>query len=156
MEEDLSRTAREAFLALSLPPHMTLQGLIDWISSLRGRRIVIVETASLVGKSTCGLWVPKENYDLIYHAETSGPLHRQQMILHELSHMVLGHEGNLQVSGQGVAMFKELSGEIVERALARGDFRTEAEVTAEYLADHLASALRAEEAEIFNYEAFFE
>lgn len=156
MEDELSGTARESFLSLDLPPHMTLDGLIERISSIRGRRIIIVETASLSGKTICGLWVPKEHVDVIYYAETSGPLHRQQMILHELSHMVLGHDTNPLVSGQGVAIFKELSGELVERALARGDFRSEAEVTAEYLADHLASALRYEEAEIFDYGALFE
>lgn len=156
MDDGLRRSAYEAFLSLGLPSHMTLDELIDWVTALRQRRIIVIETALLAGKSICGLWVPKNKVDVIYHARTSGPLHRQQMILHELSHMVLGHDSNPVTAGQGVSVFREISGEVVQRALARGDFRSDAEITAEYLADYLASSLRRSESEIFSYEAFFE
>jgi hypothetical protein len=156
MDEGLRKSAYEAFRSLGLPAHMTLDELIDWITARRQRRIIVIETALLAGKSICGLWVPKDKIDVIYHARTSGPLHRQQMILHELSHMVLGHDSNPATAERGVSVFKEISGEVVQRALARGDFRSDAEVTAEYLADYLASPLRRSQREIFSYEAFFE
>lgn len=53
-------------------------------------------------------------------------------------------------------IFQELSGETVTKALARGDFRSDLEATAEHLADLLAAALRESTQEIFRYEAYFE
>ena len=156
MEECLRSIAREAFQRLRLPAHLTLELLIKHIEVLRGRRIVVVETAQLSGKKICGLWVPREEVDVVYHSVTRGDLHKQQMILHEISHMILRHDERDEATWQGIKVFQQLSGEVVAKALARGDFRSDLEATAEYLADLLASALRESNEEIFNYEDYFE
>lgn len=156
MDEHLRSIAYEAFERLHLPAHRTLGLLIRHIETLRGRRIIIVETAKLSGMKICGLWIPREHVDVIYHSVTRGDLHKQQMILHEVSHMILRHDELDGATWQGVKVFQQLSGEVVVKALARGDFRSDLEATAEHLADLLASALRGSSEEILNYEDYFE
>lgn len=156
MNGHLRSTAYGAFEHLDLPTHLTIDLLVEHIATLRGRRIVIVETPELTGKKICGLWIPRDDVDVIYHSATRGPLHKQQMILHELSHMILRHDEVEGATWQGVKIFQQLSGEVVAKALARGDFRSELEATAELLADLLASALRGSSEEILNYEDYFE
>lgn len=156
MDDRLRSLAMDAFLQLGLPAHLTLELLIAHVERIRGRRIVIVETAKLTGKKICGLWIPRDDVDVVYHSVTRGPLHRQQMILHEISHMILRHDEVDGATWQGIKVFQQLSGEVVSKALARGDFRSDLEATAEHLADLLASALRTSSKEILSYEDYFE
>ncbi|GAA3294181.1 hypothetical protein ACFFON_11725 [Arthrobacter citreus] len=156
MDEQLRRIARDAFDRLRLPERITLESLIQHLENQRGRRIVIVESEKLTGKKICGLWIPREHVDVVYHSATKGILHRQQLILHELSHMILRHDECEGATWQGIKIFQEISGETVRKALARGDFRSDLEATAEHLADMLAAALRESTQEIFRYEAYFE
>jgi hypothetical protein len=156
MREAPKAVARRVFNSLRLSVPVSLESIVMDVERVRRRRIAIVETPLLSGKKICGLWVPRPDTDVVYHAKTNGLLHRQQMILHELSHMILKHDQLPGTDRQGVRMFQQISGETVERALARGDFRSEAEVTAEYLADFLASAVRQGSPELYRYEACFE
>lgn len=156
MDKDVRETARAAFSGLQLPAHVTLESLIRHIEELRGRPIKIVQSENLSGKAICGLWIPREHADVVYHSAARGKLHRQQMILHELSHMVLRHDENQEATWQGVSVFRELSGETVAKALARGDFRSGLEAAAEHLADLMAAAIRESSREICRYEMYFE
>jgi hypothetical protein len=157
MDQQLRATARSAFRNLCPPPRLTLESLIKHVEAMRGRQIKIVETSQLSGKKICGLWIPREKVDVVYHSVTRGRLHRQQMILHEISHMILRHDEDREAAWQGVSAFHEISGEVVKKALARGDFRSDLEATAEYLADLLAAAIRdGKNQEIYDYGALFE
>jgi hypothetical protein len=155
--DQLQAEARTAFEALRLPPRLTLDSLIAHVEAVRGRRMKIIETSKLTGKKICGLWIPRETVDVVYHSQTHGRLHRQQMILHEIAHMILRHDQCRDATWQGINVFREISGEVVEKALARGDFRSDLEATAEHLADLLAAAIRdASRQEIYGYGRFFE
>ncbi|TYC96604.1 hypothetical protein FQ377_13850 [Arthrobacter echini] len=156
MDDRLRSLAMQAFVQLSLPAYLTLELLLAHVERIRGRRLVIMETSKLTGKKICGLWIPRDDVDVVYHSATHGPLHRQQMILHEISHMILRHDELPDATWQGIKVFQQISGEVVSKALARGDFRSDLEATAEYLADLLAAALRTSSAEILNYEDYFE
>lgn len=156
MDKDVRETAKEAFDRLRLPVHVTLETLVQHLEKLRGRTIKIVQSEQLTGKTICGLWIPRETVDVIYHSAARGKLHRQQLILHELSHMILRHDEHEAATSQGIQVFQELSGELVAKALARGDFRSGLEAAAEHLADLLAAAIRESSHEIFRYEAYFE
>lgn len=148
--------ARQRMDQLELPSQLTMASLLDYVSDLRFRPIEIIETSLLNGRPVCGLWVPDEEKERIFHAESRGQLHRQQLILHELSHMLLRHDLHDAVNWQGLAAFRHLSTEQVNRALARGRFNTIEEVVAEELADLLAAALREAPHEIAGLEEVFE
>lgn len=148
--------ARQRMEQLGLPSQLTMASLLKYVSDLRGRPIEIIETRILNGRPVCGLWVPDDEKERIFHAQARGRLHRQQLILHELSHMLLRHDLHDEVNWQGLAAFRYLSTEQVNRALARGRFNTIEEVVAEDLADLLAAALRDAPSEIADLEEIFE
>lgn len=153
--EQAYRDASKAFAALSLPGRLTLSVLLNVIESIRGKRIRIVATDKLVGTSICGLWLPGRKDEWVFHPPTPWELQRQQFILHELSHMILGHD---TTPGAGTVLKTGISGlspEIVRRALMRTEFRTLQEATAEYLADLMAEALRSVPGEPGAFEQVF-
>lgn len=140
--DDLRTEALKTFESLHLPPRLSLELLIGYVESVRARPMKIIETTKLSGKKICGLWIPRDDVDVVYHSLTRGRLHRQQMILHEISHMLLRHDKVRETAWQGINVFREISGQTVEKALARSDFRGDLEIMAEHLADLLASAIR--------------
>lgn len=136
------RDASAALSSMELPSALTLDHLVSLVARLRGKQIRIRATEKLLGTSICGLWLPGTRVEWVFHPPTPWELQRQQFILHELAHMVLGHD---TTPGAGTVLkdgFRGLSPEIVRRALMRTEYRTLEEATAEYLADLFAEALR--------------
>lgn len=149
------QVAAEAFQALRLPTHLTLDGLIAIVAARRRRRIEVEATNILNGTSVCGLWLSTESREIILHAISDSLIHRQQFILHELGHMILRHD-ELGVSSQYAgSLFPNLDGEMVSRALARSSFVDDMEAAAETLADLLAAAIRDSALEPKSFEQVF-
>ncbi len=149
------RDASTAFESLDLPGGLTLSLLLSVVEGIRGKRIRIIATDKLIGTSICGLWLPGEKDEWLFHPPTPWELQRQQFVLHELAHMVLGHD---RTPGAGTVLkagLRGLSPEIVRRALARTEFRTVEEATAEYLADLMAETLRSGPGEPGAFEQVF-
>jgi hypothetical protein len=149
------RDASDAFAALRLPGGLTLILLLNVIEDIRGKRIRIRATEKLAGTSICGLWLPGEKVEWVFHPPTPWELQRQQFVLHELAHMVLGHDTTPGAGTMLKSALRGLSPEIVRRALMRTEFRTLEEATAEYLADLMAEALRAGPGEPGAFEEVF-
>lgn len=136
------RDASEAFSALKLPSRITLKLLVATVEKIRGRRIRIRSTDRLIGTSICGLWLPGKRQEWVFHPPTPWELQRQQFVLHELAHMILGHDAH---PGAGALLhdgLQNLPPELVRRALMRTEFGSVEEATAEYLADLMAEAIR--------------
>lgn len=147
--------AAEAFQSLRLPTHVTLAALIAIVAARRRRRIEIEATDILNGTSVCGLWLSTDTREIVLHAVTDSVLHRQQFVLHELGHMILRHD-ELGVSSEyAAALFPNLNGEMVSRALARSSFVDDMEAAAETLADLLAGAIRESTQEPKSFEQVF-
>lgn len=147
--------AAQAFQALRLPNHLTLTGLIAIVSARRRRRIEIEATNILNGTSVCGLWLSTDTREIVLHAVTDSMLHRQQFVLHELGHMILRHDELGVSSKYATALFPNLNGEMVSRALARSSFVDDMEAAAETLADLLAGAIRESTQEPKSFEQVF-
>lgn len=155
--QGLAAQIDRAVAELDAPDDLTLETLVDHVAQLRGRPIEIIESDRLTGVPVCGLWFALEERDVIYHGRTRGRLHRQQIILHELGHMLLGHNDSSSVLHyRNQTLFRHLSTETITQALARGAFHTNEELAAEGLADRLASVLRDAPGEILRYESVFE
>jgi hypothetical protein len=79
--------------------------------------------------------------DFVLHARSDSALHRQQFVLHELAHMILGH-----CDGEDCAVEEVLLPNIPPytraRLLSRQDLDSETEIAAESLADRLAAGIR--------------
>jgi hypothetical protein len=149
------REAVDAFTALTLPSRLNLELVVRTVEAIRGRRIRIRATEKLVGTSICGLWLPGKRHEWVFHPPTPWELQRQQFVLHELAHMILGHDAH---PGSGALLhegLQHLPSELIHRALMRTEFRTLEEATAEYLADLLAEALREGPGEPGAFEEVF-
>ncbi|WP_258062613.1 MULTISPECIES: hypothetical protein [unclassified Rathayibacter] len=79
--------------------------------------------------------------DFVLHARSDSTLHRQQFVLHEFAHMILGHtEGDDCTAGD--VLLPNIPPRTRGRLLKRQDIDSETEIAAESLADRLAAGIR--------------
>ena len=143
--------AAAAFTALALPARVSVLSLVSLVEESRKTHISITTSPLLNGTELCGLWLPREDEDLIFHAETDSEHHRQQIVCHELAHMILRHDEVAGPTLHGVLL--EADGPV--RAFGRSDFRDEFELAAEALADLLTNAIRTSTKEPEGFEGVF-
>ena len=93
---DLLELARK----LPIPVPWNRHVFIENLAEQRGRpiRLFPTDTAALVD-SPCGMWAPRDNDDLIFYENGTSESHMDQIICHEIGHMVLRH-GNGKGIGQ--------------------------------------------------------
>lgn len=144
--------ADAALSALALPDRVSVRSIMCLVEKSRKTRISITTSPLLNGTEVCGLWLPRENDDLIFHAETDSDLHRQQIVCHELSHMILRHDEVAGPTLHGVRLGPD-DGPV--SAFGRADFRDEFELAAEALADLLTNAIRTSTKEPEGFEGVF-
>lgn len=131
-----------AAAALALGETFTFDELVDAVQHRRGRQLRIVELAELGhNDGLCAIWLMTDAEDLVLHAHSDSALHRQQFVLHELAHMILGHSVDDE-SDTPDFLLPDIPPETRRRLLRRQDLDTAEEVLAETLADHLAAAIR--------------
>ncbi|WP_455354827.1 hypothetical protein [Streptomyces sp. SYSU K217416] len=77
---------------LDIPRPFDLDVLCARIAAQRGRplRLVPLEGAP-DGSMPCGVWVATSSADLIFYEPATSALHKLQIVLHELAHLLLGH-----------------------------------------------------------------
>jgi hypothetical protein len=155
----LRQQVSAVFAALDPPAELTLESLKGLVEQQRGRKIVIRSVPHLGADHVSGLWLTLPNAELVLHAATSSELHREQIILHELAHMVLQHDLVQGEDGHVSSLLPDLDRDTVSRVLARCDRRAEPEVAAELLADLFAAAIargrRAQRSEPLNFRGIF-
>ncbi|WEO76070.1 hypothetical protein BJQ94_11875 [Cryobacterium sp. SO2] len=127
---------------LALGDNFTFDELVGAVQRRRHRRLRIVELADLGDQDgLCAVWLVADGEDLILHASSDSALHRQQFVLHELAHMILGHDANHDPEAPDF-LLPDIPPQIKSRLLRRQDLDTAEEVIAETLADRLAAAIR--------------
>ncbi|MFG3253276.1 hypothetical protein [Streptomyces sp. NPDC048172] len=88
----------------------------------------------------CGLWVELDSADYVFYEASTSPLHRDHIVLHEISHILLGHttsNGVDPVANLG-ALFTGIDPSTVRNVLGRANFSTPQEREAEQLATRIA------------------
>jgi hypothetical protein len=103
------------------------------LAAQRGRPILLEPLAGTAG--ACGIWVAVPSADLIFYEEETSPLHQDHIILHEISHLVCGHEPVPVSEGEiSLLLFPDLQAQTVKHVLQRGGYSTFEEREAETLA----------------------
>ncbi len=77
---------------LDLPDPFSTEELVHRVAEMRGRPIHLESVPGISTEMPCGFWVALEDIDLIAVEDATSPLHRDHIVLHEISHMLLGHE----------------------------------------------------------------
>ncbi|WP_427019384.1 hypothetical protein ACQCSX_22085 (plasmid) [Pseudarthrobacter sp. P1] len=134
--------AKAAEDALNLQDPVSLESTHRHLEKLRNRKILIQPMDGPITDKVCGLWFGLDHMDLILHARAVSEVHRQQIVLHEFAHMILRHKQETLTPDFARKFFPDLDPNRVVKALKRTDFMDELEVTAELLADRLASRIR--------------
>lgn len=142
--EDMLAMARE----LPIPVPWDLDVFIANLAAQRGRPIHLIptDTAALAG-SPCGLWLTREHDDLILHEIGTSEYHIDQIVCHEIGHMMLGH-GRNRAFGPDRDREQDLcrkvlpaiDPETVQAVLGRTDYASDQERDAEMFANILMIA----------------
>ena len=140
---NIEQTVSAAVAGLQLGSTFTFDDLRDTVQDRRHRRLRIVELPDLdAHDGLCAALISTDAEDVVLHARSDSALHRQQFVLRELSHMILGH-----CDGDDCAVEEALLPNIPPhtraRLLTRQDLDSETEIAAESLADRLAAGIRA-------------
>lgn len=147
--EEMFARARE----LPIPVPWDRDRFIANLAEQRGRPIHLIptDTASLAG-SPCGLWLVREHDDLILHEHGTSNYHIDQIVRHEIGHMVLGHDRDhldQAVMGNASELFRTILPDIdldaVRAVLGRSDFANNQEREAETFASLIMMAGREKE-----------
>ena len=140
-EADLGKIIKQR----PIPVPWDREKFIEQVSALRGRPIhlIPVDTASLVD-SPCGLWLSRDEDDLLLYAEGTSDYHIDQIVCHEVGHMVLGHSQMLSYRADRDdtedlcrELMPDLDPETVRAVLARGEYSDDQEREAELFASRL-------------------
>jgi hypothetical protein len=143
-DADLVRIVKD----MPIPVPWDRDVFVQRVSKLRGREIVLipVDTATLVD-SPCGLWLRRETDDLLLYAAGTSDYHIDQIVCHEVGHMVLGHSQLLSYRADHDdtaelcgSLLPDLDPETVNAILARDGYSDDQEHDAESFASRLMVA----------------
>jgi hypothetical protein len=134
-----ARDLRRRIAKIEIPRPFSIEALCARIADVRGRplRVLSLPRPTRRGEP-CGLWIATETADYIFHARGRSPLHQQNIVLHELGHMLCEHTGP---DTGASALLPLLDPAMVQRVLSRNRYSTPQEEEAE-----LAAALILESA----------
>lgn len=131
--KELRKRSADRLRDLRLPVPFELQAFCQVVADSRGRPIV-VRPVEGIGGSTMGAWIATPDLDLIVYEGRTTKLHREHIVLHELSHIICGHEPGLLEPGAAGSLFPDFRPEVVRGILQRHGYSTEEELEAEVLA----------------------
>ncbi|WP_189097632.1 hypothetical protein [Streptomyces kronopolitis] len=108
----------------------------DLVAAHRGRSLRLMDLPTGVGVSLpCGLWMSMDDEDVVVVDRRTSGYHQQQIILHELGHMLSGHRGR---PGNGPvvdpALFPDLPAGTLQAILGRVHYGNVEEQEAEMIA----------------------
>ncbi|MFI5530868.1 ParH-like protein [Kitasatospora sp. NPDC051853] len=142
----LWRRCRELAETLALPDPFELPALGEVLSAQLGRPVEFLPLpAGAAG--TCGVLISTERAEYIGYPTDTTPLHQQHIVLHEVGHLLCGHQdARSAADGGGVTgLLPHLSGELVRRVLGRSSYDSTQEQEAELFASlvlHRAAGLQ--------------
>lgn len=137
MKTKLKQQCNQLARALDLPASWTVPDLAARLSALRGREVHIGYLPDRHrGAAPCGMWIATDTADYIYARRGTSSLHHRHFVLHEVGHMICGHQG-LDPTLQLASMLPHLPADVIRRALGRTTYSDPQEQEAEAFADLL-------------------
>lgn len=139
---NIEQTVSTAVADLALGSIFTFDDLVGALQDRRQRTLRVVELADLGDHDgICAVWLITESEDLVLHAHSDSVLHRQQFVLHEFAHMILGHGEGDECSVEDF-LLPDIPAHTRRRLLKRQDLDSDSEIAAESMADRLAAGIR--------------
>lgn len=141
----IRRRARELVDALDIPVPFDIEKLCTHIGSIRGTSIRLHPYSARLGLP-CGLFLSLPGEDIVVYETQTSPLHQEQIILHELGHLLCDHHGRSLGVTEATArlLFPHLHLDMVNTLLgrARGHYSEPEEQEAEIIASMILQRAR--------------
>ncbi|WP_424534431.1 hypothetical protein ACOZ38_29595 [Sphaerisporangium viridialbum] len=120
---------------LTIPDPFEITAFCHSVSERRGKPMVLTPTQMTSTAQSCpyGLWIGLDHVDHIVYERDTSPLHRDAIILHEISHMLLGHLSDVSDLLDLAGMLPDVNPAKVRHWLSRRIDSTDNEVQAELL-----------------------
>lgn len=135
----IRRKAKDAYRKLILGDHPNLNSIKFLLETETGYPLLILEEPTMLGTDLCGLMYVYTDRGVIRHGPPWSSWHRQQIILHEFAHLILGHQHTTtSLDLTDLPGFAEKLSKVPRPNSVDGDD----EATTEYLADLLAHRIR--------------
>jgi hypothetical protein len=134
-------TGRHAAIVreLDLPVPFDLGQFVAGLERQRERPIRLRPFMSGHG-CPCGLWIGTADADYIYHEAGTTPFHATHIAVHELAHMLLGHQHTEAWEWLIGVLAPDVDQALIQLILGRGTYRTAEEQEAETLASLILSS----------------
>jgi hypothetical protein len=132
-ERELRRWCRRELRALDITPPLRVDELCDRLGERRGRPIRLV-SFPLPVPGPFGVWLATDNADYIVFQSQTTRVHQDHIVLHEIGHMLAGHQADHGDPGLWTAALPDLSPDLVRRALGRNSYDARHEREAELIA----------------------
>lgn len=118
---------------IDLPSPFTVDAMVDSVAAHIGSTIRIRDV-HLEAESPCGLWLALGKVNYIF-VDARSHIHRDHIILHELAHMICGHnQGQVDLAG----FLPGIDPSRIHTALARSGYNDHQEAEAEIMATIIA------------------
>ncbi|MBX3037422.1 MAG: hypothetical protein KF758_10990 [Anaerolineales bacterium] len=137
-DQGITQKVRKIYKEWGLPSAEGIDDVISLIESKRKKKIEVFE--HFLPKGLNGLWAPTSSRDCIFLHIAATPIHKQHILTHELSHLLLGHTPLLTGSEQIYTFLTSYITE-VRGHLARSSFDAQEEQEAELMGSLLLSDL---------------
>jgi hypothetical protein len=128
--ESLRRRCERRLRGVRIPQPFDLDAFCLEVETRRGRRLLRRPVPGLSSHAPCGLWIGTPRADHVFYDAGTSPLHAEHIVLHELAHILSGHQLDVSLAG----LFPDLDPAMVTRALGRVGYTTVQEREAEMMA----------------------
>ncbi|MEU3166758.1 hypothetical protein [Streptosporangium sp. NPDC006930] len=129
----IRRRCDEILRDLPLPTPFDAVELCETVARRRGRAIRLAPMRN--GFGVMGLWAAVGDVDMIFYEEATTPPHQEHIILHELGHLLCGHDkAQLPVAEYALPLMPGLDPRMVRTVLGRTSYSAAEEQEAELLA----------------------
>ncbi|ADG98901.1 conserved hypothetical protein [Segniliparus rotundus DSM 44985] len=123
---------------LDIPEPWDRARFVENVARVRGRAITLMPVpAAILADNPCGLWLVREHDDIVLFEEGTSEYHADQIIMHELGHMILGHDkgaGDEGLARMAQPLLPHLDPATVRAALGRTAYGEPREKEAELFA----------------------
>ena len=121
---------------LQVPVPFDLGEFVAGLERQRGRPIRL-RSFSFGPGGLCGLWIGTADADYIYHEASTTPFHTTHIAVHEIAHMLLGHQ---HTAAWDQLLAPDVDHALIRLILGRSGYSTAEEREAETLASLILSS----------------
>ncbi|MFJ9865361.1 hypothetical protein [Streptomyces sp. NPDC101165] len=132
-ERTLRRRCKRELQALDVQPPLQVDALCRALGERRGRPIHLVPY-SLPVPGPFGVWIATGTRDYIIYQRETTKSHQDHIILHEVGHILAGHDSDDGDEDLWSLMMPDIAPEAIRRALRRTSYDQEHEREAELVA----------------------